>query len=141
MEFTVGAGVTVEELAADPHPVLTRLRAAEPVSWIPAFDGWLVPRHDLALRVMRDARTFTVDDERFSTAQVVGTSMLSLDGAEHDRHRAPFARPFRVRPVRERFTAFVEAGCDRLLDAVEDDGRADLRQALTAPLATSVMVE
>ena len=53
--------------------------------------------------VMRDADTFTVDDPRFSTAQVVGPSMLSLDGDAHARHRAPFAPPFRPREVRERF--------------------------------------
>jgi cytochrome P450 len=133
--------VTVEELEREPHPVLARLRASAPVSWVPALSAWLVTSRELALQVMRDDETFTVDDERFSTAQVVGTSMLSLDGAEHDRHRAPFARPFRVRPVRERFTAFVEAECDRLLDVVAADEQADLRQVLTAPLASSVMAE
>ena len=117
------------------------MRASGPVAWVPALGGWLVTSRGHALQVMHDAATFTVDDERFSTAQVVGQSMLSLDGPEHDRHRAPFARPFRVRPVRERFTAFVEAECDRLLDAVAGDGQADLRQALTAPLAVSVMAE
>ena len=42
---------------------------------------------------MRDAETFTVDDPRFTTAQVVGPSMLSLDGAEH----APPPRAVRAR--------------------------------------------
>ena len=53
---------------------------------------------------MRDPETFTVDDPRFSTGQVVGSSMLTLDGEEHLRHREPFARPFRLAPVQERFT-------------------------------------
>src|SRR5580765_7520250 len=90
--FPLGAAVTVADLDGDPHPLLHRLRAAEPVSWLPAVGGWLVTRHDLALAVMRDSRGFTVDDPRFSTAQVVGPSMLSLDGDEHRRHRDPFAR-------------------------------------------------
>ena len=58
----------------------------------PGAGGWLVTRRDLCIEVMRDARRFTVDDPRFSTAQVVGPSMLSLDGDEHRRHRDPFAR-------------------------------------------------
>ena len=70
---------------------------------------------------MRDAATFTVDDPRFSTGQVVGQSMLTRDGAEHDRHRDPFARAFRLGPVQERFSAFVAAETDRLLDAIEAD--------------------
>src|SRR3954449_8254238 len=100
--FPIGAAATVEELDRDPHPLLARLREREPVSWLPALDGWLVTRRDLALHVMRDAETFTVDDPRFSTGQVVGPSMLTLDGEEHRRHRDPFAGPFRLAAVRER---------------------------------------
>src|SRR5918996_2313982 len=99
----LGAAVTLAELESDPHPVLARLREHEPVSWLPALDGWLVTRRDLALAVMRDTDTYTVDDPRFSTARVVGPSMLSLDGAAHRRHRAPFAPRFRLKAVRERF--------------------------------------
>src|SRR4051812_42610268 len=88
---------------------------------------------------MRDADTFTVDDPRFSTGQVVGPSMLTLDGAEHDRHRDPFARPFRLAAVRERFTELVEAATDRLLDRIEPHGQAELRRDLAGPLAASVV--
>ena len=77
---------------------------------------------------MRDPGTFTVDDPRFSTAQVVGPSMLSLDGEEHARHRDPFARPFRLDAVRERFATVVEEHVDALLDRIEPLGAADLRR-------------
>jgi cytochrome P450 len=88
---------------------------------------------------MRDSDLFTVDDPRFSTGQVVGPSMLTLDGADHGRHRDPFARPFRLDAVRERFTAFVEAETDRLIDGFEADGRAELRRGLAGPLAAAVV--
>jgi cytochrome P450 len=138
--FPIGASATLAELEGDdPHGLLDRLREHEPVSWLPALDGWFVTRRDLALRVMRDAATFTVDDPRFSTAQVVGPSMLSLDGPEHDRHRAPFSRPFRLDAVHERFDAVVQRECDRLLDRIAERGEADLRVALTGPLSVSAM--
>ncbi|GAA4600991.1 cytochrome P450 [Actinoallomurus liliacearum] len=140
MSFPVGASATIEELDADPHPLLARLRAAEPVSWIPALGGWLVTRHDLALRVLRDTR-YTVDDPRFSTAQVVGTSMLSLDGAEHTRHRDAFARRFRPAETRARFTEFVRAEVDRLVGAVAPRGHAEVRADLAGPLAVAVVTE
>ena len=85
--FPIGASIALAELELDPHPVLARLRAAEPVSWVPALEAWLVTPRELALQVMRDAETFTVDDPRFSTGQVVGQSMLTSEGAEHTRHR------------------------------------------------------
>ena len=135
----LGAALTVAALDADPHPHLARLRRTEPVSWVPALGAWLVTRRDLALRVMRDPETFTVDDPRFSTGRIVGRSMLNTDGAEHDRHRGPFAPPFRVGPVRRQFSTFVAAETDRLLDAVARDGECDLRRSLTGPLAAAVI--
>jgi len=137
--FPLGANVTLEQLDQDPHPVLAELRQSEPVSWLPALDGWLVTRYDLAVHVMRDAETFTVEDPRFSTAQVVGPSMLSLDGEAHSRHRAPFAAPFRPRAVRDRFAAAATDEADRLIDAFADDGVAELRRSFAGPLAASIM--
>jgi cytochrome P450 len=139
--FPLGASVTAADLEDDPHPHLARLRGREPVSWLPALDGWLVTSRDLALRVMRDADAFTVDDPRFSTAQVVGPSMLSLDGAVHTRHRDPFARPFRPARTRERFTAFVEDETGRLVGGLAPAGRAELRGELAGPLAVAVVTE
>ncbi|MEU9021071.1 cytochrome P450 [Actinomadura sp. NPDC048394] len=139
--FPVGATATVADLEDDPHPLLARLRAAEPVSWLPALGGWLVTSRDLAQRVMRDAAAFTVDDPRFSTARVVGPSMLSLDGPVHTRHRDPFARPFRPARTRERFTAFVEAEVARLTGGLAPAGRAELRGELAGPLAVAVVTE
>jgi cytochrome P450 len=137
--FPIGAAVTIEQLEADPHPVLARLREREPVSWIEVLDGWLVTRHDLVLRVMRDAATFTVDDPRFSTAQVVGPSMLSLDGEAHARHRAPFVGPFRAREVRARFEAPTAAEADRLIDALKPARHAELRREFAGPLAAAIV--
>jgi cytochrome P450 len=137
--FPIGSAATLAELEADPHPLLARLREHEPVSWLPALDGWLVSRRDLAMQVMRDPETFTVDDPRFSTGQVVGPSMLTLDGGAHRRHRAPFAGPFRLDAVRERFTAPVEEETDRLLDAIADTGSAELRRELAGPLAAAIV--
>ncbi|WP_284743800.1 cytochrome P450 [Amycolatopsis sp. RTGN1] len=131
----------IEQLTADPYPLLARLRATEPVAWLPALNGWLVTRHDLALQVMRDAATFTVDDPRFSTARVVGPSMLSLDAAEHVRHRTPFSRHFRPREIEDRFAGFVRAECARLVDGFAAAGQAELRRALAGPLSVAVVAD
>ncbi|MFE9438730.1 cytochrome P450 [Streptomyces sp. NPDC006602] len=139
--FPLGAATTLAELAEDPHPRLALLRAHEPVSWLPELDGWLVTRRDLAMGVMRDAATFTVDDPRFSTAQVVGPSMLSLDGDAHARHRDPFAAPFRPREVRDGFASSIERETDRLITALEPAGAVDLRRAFAGPLAVAVVTE
>ncbi len=140
MPSSLGAAVTIDALDADPHPLLAQLRVEEPVAWIPALEGWYITRRDLALEVVRDPDTYTVDDPRFSTAQVVGRSMLSTDGPEHARHRDPFARPFRLDAVRERFQAFVDGEVERLLDAIAPAGTGELRRSLAGPLAVASMV-
>jgi cytochrome P450 len=139
---TVLAGrVTLADLEGDPHPVLAGLRAAAPAVWVPVLGAWLVTGYDLAVGVLRDARTFTVDDPRFSTAQVVGPSMLSLDGAPHARHRGPFNRPFRHDQVQARLAAFTRAETGRLVSAIEPHDAAELRRAVAGPLAVAVMAE
>jgi cytochrome P450 len=139
--FPLGAAITLADLDHDPHPWLARLRGAEPVSWLPALNGWLVTRHDLTVAVMRDSATFTVDDPRFSTARVVGPSMLSLDGAAHGRHRAPFTKGFGRGEIHARLAGFVVAEADRLVAAMRPDGAADLRRSLAGPLAVAVVAE
>ena len=139
--FPLGGAITRNDLEGDPHPLLAQLRAHEPVSWLPALGGWLVTRRDLALRVMRDAAAFTVDDPRFSTARVVGPSMLSLDGSEHTRHRAPFVPGFTRPAVNAELGAFVEAQAQALVDRLRPKGATDLRRTLAGPLAVAVVAE
>jgi cytochrome P450 len=137
--FPLGASIGLEALDRDPHRLLAQLREREPVSWLPALDGWLVTRHDLALAAMRNAATFTVDDPRFSTAQVVGPSMLSLDGDQHARHRAPFVGPFRAVAVRERFAAAAAAQAQQLIRALAPTGGTELRREFAGPMAASIV--
>jgi cytochrome P450 len=131
--------ITLEDFDA-PYALLARLREREPVTWVPVLDGWLVTRRAEAMDVMNTPETFTVDDPRFTTGRVVGPSMLTLDGPEHRRHRTPFAGPFRLDAVRERFTAVVAEETERLIDAFEPDGRAELRRSFAGPLAAAVVM-
>lgn len=130
--------VSVDSLTTDPHPILHRLRADEPVAWIESLDAWLVTTHDLCTEVMLDPDTYTVDDPRFSTQQVIGPSMLSLDGTEHRRHRDPFAPSFRAAKMAE-LRHGIEVEARRLVASVAADGGGDLRSRVAAPLAVWVM--
>lgn len=139
MDSPLGAELSLDQLSTDPYGHLARLRVVEPVSWVPVLDGWLVTRRDLCTQVMRDAATFTVDDPRFSTARVVGPSMLSLDGDEHRRHRDPFASGLVQGQVRDRFTDRVNEEAQHLVAALAPVGRAEIRRELAGPLAVAVV--
>jgi cytochrome P450 len=143
----VGAGktpadsVTLAGLDRDPHPLLASLRDVAPVCWVPALGAWVVTGYHCAVDVLRNARAFTVDDPRFSTATVVGPSMLSLDGPQHARHRAPFTLAFRSEEVRARLSSFTQDEAVRLVTAVAPRGEAELRRAVAGPLAAAVMAK
>jgi cytochrome P450 len=139
--FPLGAALTLEGLEVDPYAALAALRELEPVSWVPVLDGWLVTRRDLCIEVMRDAVRFTVDDPRFSTAQVVGPSMLSLDGDAHRRHRDPFARAFLGPDARARFAGRVDAVARRRVSALAPHRSAEIRRDLAGPLAVAVVAD
>jgi cytochrome P450 len=133
--------VDLAELTANPHPALARLRAAAPVAWVPELGRWLVTGRDAALRVLRDPGAFTVDDPRFSTAQVVGPSMLSLDGPAHTAARRPFAGPFRPAEVARRFTPRITELAAELVEGIRPAGHAELRAGFAGPLAVRVVAE
>jgi hypothetical protein len=133
--------VSLEDLAADPHPLLARLRERAPVCWVPALGAWVVTGYSAAVEVLTDPAAFTVDDPRFTTARVTGPSMLSLDGEDHARHRGPFTHAFRPAELSERLAGFTRAEAARLTEAVRPAGRAELRTAVAGPLAAAVMAE
>lgn len=131
--------ITLDDLASDPYDALAEMCHHSPVVWIPAIDGWMVTSRELVLEAMRDPDRFTVDDSRFSTAQVVGTSMLSLDGAEHRRHRTPFVGRFRRGPIDDEFRGWLRLECERRVRDLVAGGHSELRRDLAGPLAVATI--
>ena len=139
-DFPIGASVTIEKLTNDPYSTLAELREHEPVSWLPCLNAWWITRRDLAIEAMVDADAFTVDDDRFTTAQVLGTSMLNLDGDEHARHRKAFTAPFRPKFVREELTEQITTGATRLW-ADTMTGDREIRTGIAGPLAVETILD
>ena len=111
------------------------MRAESPVVWLPALDGWLVTTYALAVAVLRDTEGFTVDHPDFTTARVVGPSMLSLDGPDHRRHRVPFLPAHRADAVRGDLERWIETEARRLVEQLASG--AELRTAVAGPLAAA----
>jgi cytochrome P450 len=131
--------VSLEELDVNPYPVLARMRERSPVCWVPELGGWLVTGYRAASDVLADAAAFTVDDPRFTTARVTGPSMLSTDGAEHARHRAPFTHAFGPTALKRELAGFIVAEATRLARELRPRGSAELREEFAGPLAAAVM--
>jgi cytochrome P450 len=131
--------LTLDDLSYGHHSALAHLRRQAPIVWVPALGAWVVTTRQLAIDVMRDAATYTVDDPRFSTGRVIGPSMLSLDGEQHARHRDPFADAYRPAAVVTRYAETIVATANSLVEALAPNGQAELRRALAGPLAVAVV--
>jgi len=116
---TFADSITVEELDTDPYPVYARLRATEPVAWVPALDCWLVTRAADVEFVTSNPDLFTAEapdapiDRSFG-----GRTLMTTDGAEHLALRRALDARFRPRVVATYIDDLVRPIAQRTLDAL-----------------------
>ncbi len=70
---TYAEKITVEDLDADPYPIYARLRAEQPVAWVPAVNCWLVTRQKDVEFVTKRSELFTAEapDARWTAPSAV----------------------------------------------------------------------
>src|SRR5262245_55647725 len=119
MPDPIPADPYLELLAAeDSAPIVHRLRAADPVHYVPSFGFWFVTRHDDVKRLFHDAENVTMDRrawERFEP-QAEGSMLRWIDDAdmtsatpeEHARIRRLVSSAFTPRAVRRMETQILE---------------------------------
>ncbi len=144
--FDVVAGTT-----RDPYPLFARHRAEEPVlagtlmdlshvppEYLPS-EQWSVFRYEDVNRVFRETKSFDSSGYANSIGLVFGETILGMDGPAHRAHRSLVAHAFREKSLRRWEPEVIAPVCHQLLDAVADDGYADLVQSLTFEFPTRVI--
>lgn len=111
--------ITVEALEADPYPIYARLRAEEPVAWVPAVNCWLVTRAEDVELVTTRTDLFTAEapdspvDRSFG-----GKTVMTMDGPEHLELRRALDARFRPRVVTTYIDGLVRPIAQAFLDRV-----------------------
>jgi cytochrome P450 len=132
---TLGESITLEELELDPYPVYARLRDAEPVSWVPAVQLWLVTRYEDVRHVDLSPEVFTAATEPSTLNRTMGVNMLGSEGPDQRRIRRVVEPPFRPRDVEERTQGMIPALAHELIGSFEARGEADLFREFADPLS------
>ncbi|WP_410216737.1 cytochrome P450 [Paracoccus sp. (in: a-proteobacteria)] len=151
-----GLDPSAPDFGANPWPTYARLRAQPGLSFWSSFDGHLASRmadvRTIALdrRMVRNPATFAGPEEarRLKIAanfhdmpyheRFVQTSMLDIDGADHDRlRRAVF--PFFTKTPLESLRGFVTHWVDEALDRLIPQRRIDFIADLAACLPGQVI--
>jgi cytochrome P450 len=131
----LGRDVRLQDLDVDPYPILARLRAEEPVSWIDEAQMWFVTRRADIVQVLRDTDTYRTDSPHSTIRDTFGEQMLSVEGEQHRRYKSQCNPPFNARAVREHGVPLTVRKVNELVDAFADRSIVDLRPALTNELA------
>jgi cytochrome P450 len=131
----LGRDVRLHDLDLDPYPILARLRAEEPVSWVEEAQMWFVTRRDDVVHVLRDTETYRTDSPHSTIRDTFGEQMLSAEGEQHRRYKSQCNPPFNARAVREYAMPLTRRKVNELVDGFAGRDVVDLRAALTNELA------
>lgn len=131
--------ITLADLEADPDPILARLRAEEPVAWVPALEMWLVTRWDDVVHLEEHPEDFTAATEPSFLARALGPNMLTCDPPAHTRLQQIMQPPFLSGGRGGAFAADeLPRIADELLDAVDPDG-FDVMSEYAQPLSAGAL--
>ncbi|MEV1294870.1 cytochrome P450 [Pseudonocardia sp. NPDC049635] len=134
------AEISLAALNADPYPIYARLRAHEPVAWVPALGYHLVTRYEDIVTIERNPGVFSSAEDPSVVVRAIGKVLMRRDGESHRALRAAAEASFRPRAVRswaDRFRALA----DDLLDDLggPGPGEADLFADYFRPLAARAL--
>jgi cytochrome P450 len=137
----------------EPHALLHRLRAEEPVHFSALADVWFLTRYADVQAALTDDAHFTADARHWDQherhfrrpgpddmAGVYSRWMLQMDPPDHARLRVLLNGAFTPRVV-QKLRATIRAIVDRLLAPMVSRGRGDVIAALAYPLPIIVICE
>jgi len=123
----------------DPFPVWERLRHEQPLFHDTVDDRWLLTRYDDVAAVFRDHETYSTKPYLRIFTDVIGPTMVQMDGPDHDVRRAIVAPALVGRQLEQHYLPLVDAVVGDLFDRLPADGPLDLIRGVTAPLPLKVV--
>jgi cytochrome P450 len=121
---------------ADPYPGFAEMRVSTPVLNVGAteLDGagdmYFAVRYEDVERVLRDEATFSARASGEAMRDVMGWTILGMDGAEHLRHRSLVAQAFRPKLLKRWEDELIRPLVNELIDRFAANGRAELVRQL-----------
>ena len=121
---------------ADPYPGFADARVSSPVTNVGpvsgrgAQDTYFVVTYADVERILRDETTFSARPSGEAMREVMGWTILGMDGAEHLRHRSLVAMAFRPKLVNRWDGELIRPLVHELVDRFAPRGRAELIREL-----------
>ncbi len=123
----------------DPFPVWERLRHEQPLFHDTVDDRWLLTRYDDVAAVFRDHDTYSTRPYERIFTDVIGPTMVQMDGDDHDIRRAIVAPVLVGRKLETGYVPLIAEVVDNLVARLPASGEIDLVASLTMPLPLKVI--
>ncbi len=123
----------------DPFPVWERLRHERPLFRDAIDERWLLTRYDDVAAVFRDHETYSTRPYQRIFTDVIGPTMVQMDGVDHDVRRAIVAPAMVGRQLEQHYLGLIDSVVAGLFDQLPTAGPVDLMQGVSAPLPLRVV--
>lgn len=128
--------------ARDPYPDYAWARREDPVMQQDPAGAWFtIFRYADVERMLRDPQTFSSRGYEDSVGLAFGPSILQMDGAEHQQHRALIGGTFRRRAIERVLPTLIEPTIHDLIDRIAGHGRAELVSEVTIRYPIQIIAE
>ncbi len=123
----------------NPFPIWEQLRHEQPLFHDTVDDRWLLTRYDDVAAVFRDHETYSTRPYERIFTDVIGPTMVQMDGDDHDIRRSIVAPVLVGRKLETNLLPLIDTVVDDLLDKLPTTGAIDLIAGLTMPLPLKVI--
>ena len=131
--------IDLSEFASDPYPILARMRAEAPITYVPELDAVLIVRRDDIHRHEKRVEVFSSDQPGGLMTVLMGQNMMRKDGAPHlDERRALFPS-FSPKTVENHWKPVFISATKRILRDLKPKGVCDLVTDFAMPASAEAL--
>ena len=125
----------------DPYPMFAMLRQSQQVmrSVFLNRTSWVLTKYDDCLAVLKDSDTYS-SRSNFDLGEIIGRTLIEMDGKEHTRHRALVQRVFVPRGL-DGLQPVLEKMLHEIIDDLAGKQRADMVAHFTECFPVQVMAD
>jgi cytochrome P450 len=127
--------IDVQAFWRDPYPALAQMRRETPIAFVPQLGSTLLTRRDDIFVSEKRIDVFSSHQPAGLMNKLMGNNMMRKDGEAHMAERSIFFPAVSPKAVRAHWREEFQAHADRILDALEPKGEADLLAEFALPLS------
>ena len=124
---------------ADPYPVLARMRAKAPVTFVPELGATLFTRRDDIFVQEKRIEVFSSHQPDGLMSKLMGENLMRKDGAAHQAERRALFPALSPRTVQGHWLARFRAAAETILADLKPAGRCDLVRDYAMPVSAEAL--